>query len=57
MTDRQPRAREQRRADTLAKLSASAVDVWVATAAADPDWREVDELPGRTLMRDGAWIT
>jgi hypothetical protein len=20
-------------------------------------WREVDELPGRTLMRDGAWIT
>jgi hypothetical protein len=20
-------------------------------------WREVNELPGRTLMRDGAWIT
>ena len=19
-------------------------------------WREVNELPGRTLMRDGAWI-
>jgi hypothetical protein len=153
MTDRQPRTREQRRADTLAKLSAPAVDVWVATAGADvgghvtsylvplslawidervvlateadsvtarniisqrharlglgptrdvvmidaeleqaygPDelarqyamqadwdprkagdwmrflvlrplriqaWREVNELPGRTLMRDGAWIT
>ena len=35
MTDRQPRTREQRRADTLAKLSAPAVDVWVATAAVD----------------------
>ena len=20
-------------------------------------WREVNELPGRTLMREGAWIT
>ena len=20
-------------------------------------WREVDEIPGRTLMRDGAWLT
>jgi hypothetical protein len=20
-------------------------------------WREVNELPGRTLMRDGAWMT
>ena len=35
MTDRQPRTREQRRADTLAKLSAPAADAWVATAAAD----------------------
>ena len=35
MTDRQPRTREQRRADTLAKLSAPAADVWVATAAVD----------------------
>jgi hypothetical protein len=157
MTDGQPRTREQRRADTLAKLTAPAADVWVATAAADAGghatsylvplslawiderivlateadsvtarnltrqgrarlglgptrdvvmidaeleqvygldevpaglarryaaqadwdpresgdrmrflvlrphriqaWREVDELPGRTLMRDGAWIT
>ena len=35
MTDGQPRTRERRRADTLAKLSAPAADVWVATAAAD----------------------
>ena len=35
MTDRQPRTREQRRVDTLAKLSAPAADVWVATATAD----------------------
>jgi hypothetical protein len=35
MTDRQPRTREQRRADTLAKLSAPAADVWVATAGVD----------------------
>jgi len=35
MTDGQPRTREQRRADTLAKLSAPAADVWVASAAAD----------------------
>src|ERR1700741_26830 len=35
MTDGQPRTREQRRADALAKLSAPAADVWVATAGAD----------------------
>ena len=35
MTGGQPRTREQRRADTLAKLSAPAMDVWVATAAAE----------------------
>ena len=35
MTAGQPRTREQRRADTLAKLSEPAADVWVATAAAD----------------------
>jgi hypothetical protein len=35
MTDRRPRTREQRRADTLAKLSAPAVDAWVASAGAD----------------------
>ncbi len=35
MTDGQPRTREQRRADTLARLTALAADVWVATAAVD----------------------
>jgi hypothetical protein len=35
MSDEQPRSREQRKADTLAKLTAPAADVWVATAAAD----------------------
>ena len=45
MTDGQPRTREQRRADTLAKLSAPAADVWVATAAADAGGR-----PGAYLV-------
>jgi hypothetical protein len=35
MTNEQPRTRDQRRADTLAKLAAPAADAWVATAAAD----------------------
>ena len=35
MTDQQPRTRERRKADTLARLSVPAADVWVATAAAD----------------------
>ena len=52
MTDRQPRAREQRRADTLAKLSASAVDVWVATAAVDTGGRVSSYLVPLSL----AWI-
>src|SRR5277367_5837083 len=34
MTDAEPRSTEQRKADTLAKLTAPAADVWVATAAA-----------------------
>jgi hypothetical protein len=34
MTDAQPRTPDQRRADTLAKLTAPAADVWVATAGA-----------------------
>ena len=37
MTDGQPRTREQRKADTLAKLAAPVADVWVATAAAQGD--------------------
>jgi hypothetical protein len=35
MTNGQRRTREQRRNDTLAKLTAPAADVWVATAAVD----------------------
>ena len=34
MTGGQPRTREQRKVDTLAKLAAPAADVWVATAGA-----------------------
>ena len=52
MTDRQPRAREQRRADTLAKLSAPAVDVWVATAGADAGGHIASYLVPLSL----AWI-
>ena len=52
MTDRQPRTREQRRADTLAKLTAPAADVWVASAAADADGRAHGYLVPLSL----AWI-
>ncbi len=34
MTDRLPRTPEQRKTDTLARLSAAAADAWVATAGA-----------------------
>ena len=51
-----PRRFDQRRADTLARLEAD-VDVWVATARGDIQaWRAEDELPGRELMREGAWL-
>jgi hypothetical protein len=52
MTDRQPRTREQRRADTLAKLSAPTVDVWVATAGLDADGHASSYLVPLSL----AWI-
>jgi hypothetical protein len=52
MTDRQPRAGEHRRADTLAKLSTPAVDVWVATAAVDTSGRVSSYLVPLSL----AWI-
>jgi hypothetical protein len=52
MTDEQPRSREQRKADTLAKLTAPAVDVWVATAAAGADGRARAYLVPLSL----AWI-
>ena len=52
MTDRQPRTRDQRRADTLARLSAPAADVWVATAAADAGGHASSHLVPLSL----AWI-
>ena len=52
MTDGQPRTREQRKADTLAKLAAQAADVWVATAAADADGHASSYLVPLSL----AWI-
>jgi hypothetical protein len=52
MTDIQPRTLEQRRADTLAKLTAPAADVWVATAAADAGGHASSYLVPLSL----AWI-
>ena len=52
MIDRQPRTREQRRADALAKLSAPAVDVWVATSAVDAGGHASSYLVPLSL----AWI-
>jgi hypothetical protein len=52
MTDQQPRTREQRRADTLAKLSAPAADVWVATCAVDAGGHAAPYLVPLSL----AWI-
>lgn len=52
MTDGQPRTREQRRADTLAKLAAPAADVWVATAAVDAGGQASSYLVPLSL----AWI-
>lgn len=52
MSDEQPRSREQRKADTLAKLAAPAADVWVATAAADTDGQARSYLVPLSL----AWI-
>jgi len=52
MTDRQPRTGERRKADTLAKLSTPAADVWVATAAVDTGGRVSSYLVPLSL----AWI-
>ena len=52
MTDRLPRTREQRKTDTLAKLSAPAADVWVATAAAEAGGHASSHLVPLSL----AWI-
>lgn len=52
MTDRQVRTREQRKADTLTKLSAPVADVWVATAGADASGHASSYLVPLSL----AWI-
>src|SRR6202046_368343 len=52
MTDGQPRTRAQRKVDTLAKLAATAADVWVATAAADAGGHASSYLVPLSL----AWI-
>jgi hypothetical protein len=52
MTDGQPRTREQRKVDTLAKLAAPGADVWVATAAADSGGHASSYLVPLSL----AWI-
>jgi len=52
VSNQQARTREQRRADTLAKLSEPTVDVWVATAAADASGQASSYLVPLSL----AWI-
>jgi hypothetical protein len=52
MTFAEPRTREQRKADTLAKLTARATDVWVATAGTDADRHASSHMVPLSL----AWI-
>src|ERR1700733_9438078 len=52
MRDGQPRPREQRKVDTLAKLAVPAADVWVATAAVDAGGHASSYLVPLSL----AWI-
>lgn len=52
MTDGQPRTRQRRRAGTLARLTAPAADVWVATAAADGGGHASSHLVPLSL----AWV-
>ena len=52
MTDAQPRTQEQRKADTLVKLTAPGVDAWVATAGADTSGHASPYLVPLSL----AWI-
>jgi len=52
MTEQLPRTREQRKSDTLARLSARAVDVWVATAGAEAGGHAISYLVPLSL----AWI-
>ncbi len=54
-----PRSLLQRKQDTLGRLE-SDVDASYAYFRIVPGqvqaWREVNELAGRTLMRDGGWL-
>src|SRR5260370_29778668 len=52
MIDAKPRTRQQRRADTLDKLTAPAADVWVATAAVDAGGHATSYMVPLSL----AWI-
>jgi len=52
MTYAEPRSGPQRKADTLAKLTSHAADVWVATAAVDADGQASSHLVPLSL----AWI-
>ena len=52
MTYAEPRTGEQRKAHTLAKLTAPAADVWVSTAAVDSDGHASPHLVTLSL----AWI-
>jgi hypothetical protein len=52
MIDAHPRTREQRRADTLDKLTAPAADVWVAPAAVDAGGHATSYMVPLSL----AWI-
>jgi hypothetical protein len=63
-----PRDALTRKSDTLAMWATPEIDVWVSTASAAAEahlvlrpervqaWRESDEIAGRTIMRDGAWL-
>jgi hypothetical protein len=44
----EPRDGAVRKVDALTILTTPAIDVLVATAS--------NEIPGRTLMRDGTWL-
>jgi hypothetical protein len=53
----EPRTRAQRKTDTMAKLRAKPADAWIATSDGDgPHLLPLNEIPDRTLMRDGAWL-
>ena len=63
MTVAPPRSRAERKADTYAtrtdwdpRHSGAPYVYLVLRPTRIQSWREANELPGRTLMRDGAWL-